>query len=153
MKKPKAVDLAVNALLMGTIVEIAGNILSGDHGLGGWVVDMCTYAFSLFLVFKIAKGKNWARVVMLAGFVLGIYCMMMFGLGAWAVSHGVLPRLKGAEVTHARLGAAFVDTLLTGYAIWLLFSKPACEWFESKQKEAAAVKNGAAIPRAGATER
>jgi hypothetical protein len=157
MKKPKAVDLAVNALLISTLVDIAGSIVTGHRESGAWVVDACVYAFSVFLIFKIAKGKNWARVVTFAGFVLSVYVLMIFGMGAWAVSVGALPHFKGAALhiryPYVHVVAGILDMLLTGYALWLLFTNPVCEWFERKQKDAAVVKNGAVAPRADAAER
>jgi hypothetical protein len=68
---------------------------------------------SAWVVFKIGAGKHWARSSLMWGFALEV---------AWTACppyHGVMDFLTGAP-----------DIIMQGYALYLLYTKPGCEWFQ-----------------------
>ena len=74
------------------------------------------YVVSIFLIYKIGKGRNWARWALLIIFAI-------------AIPLGVLPTFDSIEhnPVHALLGIAQLAAFVA--AVFLLFQRQSSEWF------------------------
>jgi hypothetical protein len=81
-----------------------------------FLVFFFTFSLLGFLIFKIASGKNWARITFIIMFVIGMLPTVSFVLGEFSRS------LFVGALSVAQIG-------LQSYAIFLLFSQPGSAWF------------------------
>ena len=91
-----------------------------EFSLGNYVFDLSLTVFGYFIMYfvtiKIAAERNWARWLLLVGFLLyllGIICNMRVILSGDAIS--------GIEILS--------QVLVTGLAAALLFQRPSSVWF------------------------
>ncbi len=121
-EKPKAVKTAVNALWASLAVGLVKALLDFAHisamapAAFIIIVWVTTIAFIAFLIAKISAGRNWARIVLLILFALGI-----------------LPALYIMSAEFARVPVMGALSLLQMgmqvYALFLLFTQPGSVWF------------------------
>jgi hypothetical protein len=89
---------------------------------------------SILLYIMISKGYNWARIVVLVFFVIGIPFTLFRVLMVAGVSG--LPSFPGAAIHIPLLATVASMILVVGqlYALVLLFSKPASAWFKAPRE-------------------
>jgi hypothetical protein len=120
--KPQSVALAVKLLWASLGVGVVKAFLyQFKHAAAGseaitYAVLAATLAIIAFLIFKIAAGRNWARIAFLVLFVLGSFPMAGVILGEFASA----PFMGALSV--AQIG-------LQAYALYLLFTQPGSAWF------------------------
>jgi len=111
----------------------------------GIVIVIATIVFSIllkaFLYYKIGKGMNWARIVLLVFAVLGIpyqlYSAVKVGLRYSAVENSDF----GSHLAHAMhgwpplplVGIGLLSAIGTVIALVLLFTGKANAWFHTKK--------------------
>jgi hypothetical protein len=79
-------------------------------------VVVCTYAVLILLVLKIARGRNWARIVFLILFIIGTV--------------PTLPIVRDELERAPLVGAlSILQILLQIWVLVLLFTKPGSAWF------------------------
>lgn len=83
-------------------------------------IMILTFAFIGFFVVKIGQGKNWARVVFLVIFVVGIVPAIF----VWR-----------SEFAHSRLLGilSIVQAALQATALYFIFTSPGKEWYRKAQ--------------------
>jgi uncharacterized membrane protein YjjP (DUF1212 family) len=75
------------------------------------------YSFSILLIIKIKDGQNWARVLLLIGFIGAIISHFIESKGPYSELFDVL---------------SLFPTGLDGVAIFLLFNESSEKWFTRK---------------------
>src|SRR3989338_1731420 len=81
--RPEKVSNAIKLLYLTVILGVINVILmtpsslqqiaSSGFGIGFLIfVDIFVFAFMVFFIYMIAKGKNWARIIFLIIFIIGI---------------------------------------------------------------------------------
>ncbi len=129
-QKPKQVLTAIKllwaSLLIGILrssLEASNNLNSiKDSGFGpGFFIftTLFAFAFLVFFIYMIDKGKNWARITFLVLFVLGLF-------------FAVPTLIKSLEFNFF---SGFLGVCQAGIqiiALFLLFQKPSSRWFDRK---------------------
>lgn len=124
-EKPSQVKNAVYLLYATLVMGVVSSILNlSDPGvqasLGFALVAMViTFAILLFNVTMISRGRNWARMVYLVLYVIGLPRSIVF----------LLQMLPSNTLT-ALIGT--VQAILQLVAIVLLFQKPSSVWFKGE---------------------
>ena len=123
--KPLSIALAVNlmwaAFVLGPVKAILDpTIRNHPEVLLIGVFVFVTQLFFGLLIWKIGKGRSWTRITYAVMFGLGVLPFVFFMLEDFLAQPliGVL---------------SFVDLLLQGYAIYLIYFTPAKEWFRKAQ--------------------
>lgn len=122
--RPQAVTAAVFVLFFGLAIDVAfwisrfDEVRSAEVSGAQWTGQLIGFAFAAFLFTMIARGKNWARIVLLVFTIIG------FGLVAF-----VFEELMRAPVM-LRL-AAFGRPLANAIGVYLVFI-PGREWFTAR---------------------
>jgi hypothetical protein len=71
-----------------------------------------------YVLWRISKGKNWARIVLLLSFLLGLPSFLIY--------------LRADFARSLALGVVVVlEAVLEVAGLWLLFVAPAKDWFKS----------------------
>ena len=83
------------------------------------MTKLLTYAFSVYLIYQISKGKNWARWALVVIFVVSIPLTILPAFDSF--SHNPIHNLLG-----------FVQIGLYVYGLVLLFQKDAAGWFAAQ---------------------
>ncbi len=80
-----------------------------------------TFAISAFFIWKTDQGKNWARIVLLVLFLLGIvpYLFIVRSEFARAPASGIL---------------STGQAVLQAIGLFLIFSNPGKEWFQPRRE-------------------
>lgn len=122
-KPPKGVVQGVfllsAALLLSILRGVAGLEIEGPGGIQLSLVFMAAVpvlSFSLFLLWKIYQGREWARITQLLLFTFSL----ISGLGETAARVREAPYFFGLYVT---------ETLLIIGAFVLLFQRTSSQWF------------------------
>jgi len=132
MARPRSVTVAVALLAIGVLLGLLQNAIvwiSGDRGsittpyIVGQVLGI---VIAVWIYYKIAQGRNWARIVLL---VLYAFVIVAFGIGMWAISSGLVPIEKSA--LGFNLVLQVVQLLMDAVALYLLFV-PGREWFRPR---------------------
>jgi len=113
--RPKAVLIAVGIICFCLSVFLVKTLLLAPATFDNILVDL-SLALTIFLIFRIFVGNNWARIILLVLYVIDIPLALM-----------VIPN----EIAKSPLSAGIKITLiaLQWYAIFLLFTKPGSCWF------------------------
>ena len=123
-EKPQAVKTAVKVFWAVFAVGQVKGLLDFAHYsamvpaafiIYSWVASI---AFFVFLIAKISAGRNWARILWLVSFALGMPLNLALGM-------------LSAEFTRAPVIGA-LSLLAVGmqvYALFLLFTQPGSVWF------------------------
>jgi hypothetical protein len=102
---------------------IVADIVDSHHllALGSATFNLTTFIFTyvllLFLILKISSGRNWARIVLLVMFLVGLGLYPMF--------------LRDALNRNPMMVfACVVQTLLQGAALFFWFKRGSGAWFK-----------------------
>jgi hypothetical protein len=79
------------------------------------------WSVSLFFVYQVSKGKNWARWIMVVMFIIAIPMAILPRISS--LSHTLIPNLLG-----------LVQVFLYVWAIVLLFQATSNAWFKEKKE-------------------
>lgn len=122
VQKPESVSTAVKLLWAALALGLVKTLVDITH-LSGVAPSVFTntvlvlvFALNGFFIFKIAAGKNWARITYLVLFIIGVLPSIPIVLGEFSRS-AVLGALSVAQVG------------LQACALFLLFSQPGAGWF------------------------
>ena len=124
MQKPHTVSTAVNFLWTSLAVHLVSTLMKYFGAGGVLALDTSTLtivfqiAISAFLIFRIATGKNWARIVYSVLFVTDVIMLSFMLVTLWQFL-----LINILLMTEAGLQA---------YALFLLFTQPARSWFLRK---------------------
>jgi len=127
-KTPEKVILAIRLfyLIIGIgIVRLAStvvrhwNVRTPDFII---LSKLIIWSVSLFFVYKVSKGKNWARWIMVIIFIIAIPLAILPTISS--LSHTIIPNLLGLS-----------QVALYVWAILLLFQSTATAWFKEKKPE------------------
>lgn len=123
-KRPPVIDLAVRlswtSLLLGTLytISVAPSISANENGTAVLVAAVGTSVVVILAIIGIGNGRNWARILSVVLFVLGLY--------------GAASRLdeivQGSVVL---LTLELIIYLVDSYVLFLIYSKPGALWFQS----------------------
>lgn len=120
--QPAKVALAVKMLYVvigiGVIRTIMTVMRHADVRSPDFLImtKLLTYAFSLYLIYQIGRGKNWARWTLVVIFSVSIPLTILPAFSAF--SHNPVHTLLG-----------FVQIGLYLYGLVLLFNRDVSEWF------------------------
>lgn len=116
------VGLQFLGLALSVVVSvIARNALGGRPELSHFIIVLSAFlAIEIFLIRKVWIGKNWARLTMLAWFLLGSISLFFYKAPA------PVPNPFPASLTAIGL----VLAILQGLSFVTLFIKPADNWFQ-----------------------
>ena len=117
-KVSKAVTLLYVTLGIGVLRSIMEAPRLSQTAPIGFVIFISLFVLGImwFFIYKIGKGRNWARITFLVLFIIGI-------------PFAVLPLLQSlaASLFSGLLGIG--QTVLQVIALVFLFQKPSSEWF------------------------
>jgi hypothetical protein len=136
--RPKNVSTAIKLLYLSLILGIINSVLvvitlinspvtslpSAYLGITTGItifILFVTLALLAFFIYKIGKGKNWARILYLILFLIGIpsaVINLIQFFTTWAIS-GII---------------GFCEIILDAVAVILLFQKSSSAWFNLKKK-------------------
>ena len=123
VNRPAEVTRAVQLIWISIGLGIVGLFMSPKDMPFGWLgislVALLTVAIWAWIITKIARGRNWARITYLVLIVLG-YASMAF---TWQVQ---VATLKASPLSAI---LTIVEAVIAIYAIYLLFCGPANAWF------------------------
>lgn len=123
--RPRSIVVAVYSIGVSTVIGLVSLFLSfanqqsGMNGLSKLLIFFVipVYAFTIFMVYKIYEGKNWARFFFLIGCILALVAMPNY--------------IKNEFTQSIFLGVLFVlQWVLNLYSLFLLYSKSGGEWFK-----------------------
>jgi len=128
IQKPQSVSTAINLLWISIAIRLVSASIEYFNTVGVLASDAPTrfshflvvfgFAISVFLIFKIAAGKNWARIVYFVVFVTDVI---------------VLPFMLADFWQSLLINVLFMtEAGLQAYALFLLFTQPARSWFLRK---------------------
>jgi len=138
--RPKKVSTALKLLYLAFVLVIISSVLNIslfipsllqmglDSAYSGFIIGVTIFIYVLslgflaFLIYKIRKGRNWARITFLVLSAIGI----PFSIISVILSLTINPL---SEV----LILSIVEIILETTAIVLLFQKKSSEWFNSKK--------------------
>ncbi len=95
-------------------------LTSRSSGAFNAFVIIFTFAITTFFIWKIGQGKNWARIVFLVLFLLGVvpFVFIVRSEFARSAASGLLSTLQFG---------------LQAVAFFLIFSSPGKEWFQPRR--------------------
>ena len=85
--------------------------------------QLFSLGFSGWLYYKIYRGRNWARIIVLISAILGVLIMTASGTA----------RSLFSEMPLVAKGQIFFSLALNAAVLWLLFFSPGREWFLPKK--------------------
>ena len=83
------------------------------------LIKVLVYIGSLFLIYQLSKGKNWARISMVAIFIISIPLV-------------ILPTFASFSHNPANSILGFIQILIYIIGLALLFNKNSSPWFRSE---------------------
>jgi hypothetical protein len=89
-----------------------------DSAIGNLTTFVFAYGIPLFLILKVSSGRNWARIVLLLMFLVGLGVYAMF------FPHDIL------KLNPMTVFVTFVPTLLQGAALFFWFKRSSGVWFK-----------------------
>ena len=122
-KPPLQILWAVRLLWASLAISILASLLvpqaaeGGAAAAAGLAIQWALLGFSGWLNVCIWRQKNWARIVYLALFLLGLVLM------------AVITVPEGTPMLESFLNVA--STLLDAVAMYLVFAKPGADWFKT----------------------
>jgi len=121
--RPRAVDrgikLAYASLLFGIVAEVVDfrHFLALAPATDSLATFVFTYGLLLFLILKVSRGRNWARIVLLLIFLVGLGLYSVFLRDALKRN----PMMVFVNI---------VPTLLQGAALFFWFKPSSGAWFK-----------------------
>jgi hypothetical protein len=116
----RGVKLAYASLLFGIVAEVVDfrHVLAMNSATDNLTTFVFAYGIPLFLILRVSSGRNWARIVLLLMFLVGL------GLYAMFFPHDTLKR------NPMMVFVTFVPTLLQGAALFFWFKRSSGAWFK-----------------------
>lgn len=132
-ERPKEVTQAVKLLWISCVMGLAGMflqpIVTSAAAPAQWIGILIgigiVFGITAWMIVKIAKGRNWARILFLVGGIIGI-AFTVFALPT------VLALYKSRPLSGVLSLANFV---LEIYIMYLLLTAPAREWFKQPTRQ------------------
>jgi len=141
MDRPKKVSTALKLLYVAFVLSVINVILNipieersllqgginyGSTFTGFFIgtiifVSICSLAFLAFLIYKIRKGRNWARITFLVISAIGIPFSIFSVIASLTINP--FPEIL-----------SIIEIILEITAIVLLFQKKSSEWFNLMKK-------------------
>jgi len=124
--KPVAIRRAIGLLWASVAVGVVKTPLNWAYltsrasGAFNAFVIIFTFAITAFFIWKIGQGKNWARIVFLAVFLLGVVPFLFIVRSEFGRSpaSGLLSTMQFG---------------LQAVAFFLIFTNPGKEWFQPRR--------------------
>lgn len=122
-QKPDEVALAAKMLYLVVVVGITRTVMTVVRHVDVRSpyflisVKLCIYVISIFVIYQLSKGKNWARWTLLAIFTLCIPLVILPIFGSF--SHSPFNSLLG-----------LLQLALFVYSFVLIFCKKSSAWFK-----------------------
>jgi hypothetical protein len=121
----RGVNLAYASLLFGIVSEAVD--FRHFLAVGNLISSVFTYGLVLFLIMKVSRGQNWARIVLLLVFLFGLALFLtMFLVGLYPK---FLP--DAWKRNPMMIFVAVVPGLLQGAALFFWFRRSSGAWFKS----------------------
>src|SRR6266850_2069771 len=121
----RGVKLAYASLLFGIVSEAVD--FRHFLAVGNLISSVLTYGLVLFLIMKVSSGRNWARIVLLLMFLVGLALIpTMFLVGLYPK---FLP--DAWKRNPMMIFVAVVPALLQGAALFFWFKRSSGAWFKS----------------------
>ena len=120
--KPAAVSTAIKLLCATLIVGALRSVIEWPHqtqtASPGFVlfVMLFTFALTLWLIYKMDRGRNWARITFLVFFILG-------------VPLSFVPLLQSLSYSRFSGALGLLQVVLQTIAVFKLFGRNAHPWF------------------------
>ena len=123
-KVGQAVILLYATLAVGVVrMIVEGARLSAGSSVGFVMLNtVAVFAIIWFLIHKIGKGRNWARITFTVLFLIG-------------VPFSVLPLVQSVAASPVSGMLGIAQAVIQAIALVLLFQKPSSHWF-SEMKSA-----------------
>lgn len=115
MERPVPVDQAFWLTLASGALGLVTYLIPGLQASP--LMMAFTLAWVVGFAFLLRAGQNWARIVFLIFFVLGCVAMLF-----------IIPTLL--QFGPVRVAIMVLQTVLQGYAAWLVFTLPGSLWFQ-----------------------
>ena len=126
LSKPSSIRLALGLLWLGFAIGPLKLVLNWSYlvsrsgvGFNLFVIGFVSATYCLFL-WKISEGRNWARIVFLVVFVLGVLPYVFILRSEFSRS----PLLATLSILQAGI---------QGWGLFLLFTSPGKEWFRQRK--------------------
>jgi len=120
--RPLDIDRGVKLAYASLLLGIVADVVDFRHLLASATDNLTTlvlaYGIPLFLILKVSSGRNWARIVLLLMFLVGLGVYAMF------FPHDILKR-NPMEVF-----VTIMPTLLQGAALFFWFKRSSGAWFK-----------------------
>jgi hypothetical protein len=130
LRRPSSVTAALALLAIPLATGIGRNVLAwmGASGtsmsIAQRVGQVCGVAFAVWVYYKIAQGRNWARILLL---VL-ISLVGVFMAATWKLT---MNRISTGEVSGLGVLIQILSVILDAVALYLLFG-PGRAWFRRR---------------------
>ena len=124
-ERPKKVQNAVTILYVTLGIGIVRKVMEASAnvemaGVGFFiVVTLITFAFRVFLIAMIGRGRNWARITLLFFLLLGLPL-------------SILPLIRSFTISPISGVLGLAHAILQIVAIVFLFQQDASAWFKPK---------------------
>jgi hypothetical protein len=124
-KGPKKVQNAVTILYVTLIIGIVRAVLEASAnaemaGVGHLMfVTLVVFAVTVFLIAKIGRGRNWARITFLILFLLGLL-------------PSILPLIRSFTISPISGVLGLAQVVLQIVAMVFLFQQESSAWFKPK---------------------
>ena len=127
LEKPSKVVAAVNLLYATLGIGVVRGILEWSQSTAASSVDFVLFVtlsvlgLLLFFIYMIGKGKNWARIIFLVLFILGVPLSIMPLILSF--SHNPVSGVLG-----------LMQAIIQVIALIFLFQKDSSMWFKTMKK-------------------
>ena len=118
-QKPASVSSAIKLLYATLAIGALRSVLEWSHqtqAVSSGFVMLFTFAFLVWLIYKIDRGRNWARITFLVFFILG-------------VPMSVLPLLQSLAYYPVSGVLGLLQVVLQTVALFMVFGRCARPWF------------------------
>ena len=84
-------------------------------------IALAVFGVEWFFIYKIGRGRNWARITFTALFIIG-------------VPFSVLPLVKSVAASPVSGGLGIAQAVIQAIALVFLFQRPSSDWFGEMKK-------------------
>jgi len=127
--RPQDIDRGIKLAYVSLLFGIVTDVVDFRHffALGNLTTSVITYGLLFFLIMKVSSGRNWARIVLLLMFLVGLALIpTMFLVGLYPK---FLP--DAWKRNPMMIFVAVVPALLQGAALFFWFKRSSGAWFKS----------------------
>ena len=122
---PQNVKWAVCLLYTVTAIEVLQTIIYTSE-MNRMTIGLLVHCFFLVVIYRISKGRNWARVF----YLVSVIFVLLFAVGA--ALHGFEVPAHRLPTTTGGIILGLTEKLAEIVATVLLFIRPASQWFQDK---------------------